>query len=81
VFGVATHIHSSIKAAMMRMHSVQNWQRSKESDVWWDANRSSSPSASWCPKSARVEYHFRKYREIGPISYQIHIIFRSLPLQ
>ncbi len=52
MFGVATLIHSSIKAAMIRMHSVRNRRRSKKSAAWWDANRSSSPSVNWFPKSA-----------------------------
>ncbi len=30
MFGVATLIHSSIKAAMIRMHSVRNRRRSKK---------------------------------------------------
>lgn len=38
MFGVAAVIQSSIKAAMIRIHSVRGRRRSKKFDAWWRAN-------------------------------------------
>ena len=71
MFGVATLIHSSIKAAMIRMHSVWNRRRSKKSVAWWDANRSSFPSVTWSPNSRTNRVRSQKYTDAAILAMKM----------